>query len=270
MTQPLQPFLHDLVTVLAAPTQVLSARTGEVGADADRAGAQGVLHADVRVLSRVVVEVDGLPGEHVATESADPRRRASRPCCGTSVHGLTTAPDPSLRLDRERDGRARGGRGAAAAELRPRRGRPRHRDGVLRRRPGRGRDDQDRPPGGAGAVRRAGRAGPLGGRRSRGDPHRRGRHLVGGAGRHRRAGVLGGARPRPRRRRGGLAAGGRRPGRRRRRGHGAVDPRRTAARAGLPAGAVAAPLRWRTWTGCGWPARRHRPTSSSPPARPGT
>ena len=33
--QPLQPFLHDLVTVLAAPTQVLSARDGSLDGVAD-------------------------------------------------------------------------------------------------------------------------------------------------------------------------------------------------------------------------------------------
>src|SRR5919199_4078265 len=67
--QPRQPFLHDLVTVFAAPTQVLSSRTGDLRADTGRPSAEGVLHADVRVLSRVTIEVDGEPGEHIATEA---------------------------------------------------------------------------------------------------------------------------------------------------------------------------------------------------------
>ena len=113
MPQPLQPFLHDLVTVLAAPTQVLSDRTGHVGADPDRAGAQGVLHADVRVLSRVVVEVDGAAGEHIATEAG-----TATACFTTLLRhvgaGRTTVPDPTLRLDRERHVRP----GAVAERLR--------------------------------------------------------------------------------------------------------------------------------------------------------
>ncbi|CAA9315080.1 MAG: Glycogen debranching enzyme (Alpha-1,6-glucosidase) [uncultured Friedmanniella sp.] len=102
MPQPLQPFLHDLVTVLAAPTQVLSARTGDVVADTERAGAQGVLHADVRVLSRVVVEVDGDPGEHIATEEAGRTARFTTLLRHVGA-GLTAVPDPTLRLDRDRE-----------------------------------------------------------------------------------------------------------------------------------------------------------------------
>ncbi|GAA1827796.1 glycogen debranching N-terminal domain-containing protein [Microlunatus capsulatus] len=113
MPQPLQPFLHDLVTVLAAPTQVLSDRTGDVGADADRAGAQGVLHADVRVLSRVVVEVDGGAGEHIATEAGTATARFTTLLRHVGA-GLTAVPDPTLRLDRERHVRA----GAVAERLR--------------------------------------------------------------------------------------------------------------------------------------------------------
>ena len=50
-----QPWLHDLVTVLSAPTVALSEPSGQIRAD----GAQGVLHADVRVLSQAVLEVGG-------------------------------------------------------------------------------------------------------------------------------------------------------------------------------------------------------------------
>ncbi len=68
MPQPRQPFLHDLATVFAAPTQVLSDRNGDIGGCPNRPTAQGVLHADVRVLSRAAALVDGQPGEHIATE----------------------------------------------------------------------------------------------------------------------------------------------------------------------------------------------------------
>jgi hypothetical protein len=50
-----QPWLHELVTVLSAPTVALSDSAGQIRA----AGAHGVLHADVRVLSAAVLDVDG-------------------------------------------------------------------------------------------------------------------------------------------------------------------------------------------------------------------
>ena len=76
MPQPRQPFLHDLVCTLAAPTQALSAYDGQIGrtdvgsgeARGTSVGAQGVLHADVRVLStaELLVERCSAP-EHIAT-----------------------------------------------------------------------------------------------------------------------------------------------------------------------------------------------------------
>ena len=51
-----QPWLHDLVTVLSAPTVVLSEPSGQIR---DGSNAEGVLHADVRVLSRAVLTVGG-------------------------------------------------------------------------------------------------------------------------------------------------------------------------------------------------------------------
>jgi hypothetical protein len=50
-----QPWLHDLVTVLSAPTVMLSEPSGQIRAG----GVQGVLHGDVRVLSQAVLEVGG-------------------------------------------------------------------------------------------------------------------------------------------------------------------------------------------------------------------
>ncbi|MFL6065961.1 MAG: glycogen debranching N-terminal domain-containing protein, partial [Friedmanniella sp.] len=101
MPQQLQPFLHDLVTVLAAPTQVLSSRSGDVRPGAAEASAEGVLHADVRVLSSVLVTVDGRPAEHIATEVGI--RDAT--FTGLLRHvggGSGEAPDRLLRLDRHR------------------------------------------------------------------------------------------------------------------------------------------------------------------------
>jgi glycogen debranching enzyme len=50
-----QPFLHELVTAVAAPATVLSARDGQLRRD----GAQGWLVADVRHLAELTVTVDG-------------------------------------------------------------------------------------------------------------------------------------------------------------------------------------------------------------------
>jgi hypothetical protein len=100
-----QPWLHDLITVLSAPTMVLSERDGQLR----RSGAQGVLHAHSRVLSQAILEVNGAESAPIssgllsaeaalfagiprqtATDSADPatwvtRQRMVRP---GAVHEL--------------------------------------------------------------------------------------------------------------------------------------------------------------------------------------
>jgi glycogen debranching enzyme len=50
-----QPWLHNLITVLSAPTMVLSERDGQLR----RSGAQGALHAHSRVLSQAILEING-------------------------------------------------------------------------------------------------------------------------------------------------------------------------------------------------------------------
>jgi hypothetical protein len=92
-----QPFLHDLVPMVAAPTQVWSGRSGQISAAENPA--EGVLHGDLRILSRVQVEVDGRPGEHIAT------RLDGRTTTFTTVlrHvGAGQGADPRIRLDRTR------------------------------------------------------------------------------------------------------------------------------------------------------------------------
>jgi len=69
VSQPRQPFLHDLAILVAAPSQVFSAGHGGIGAADGPAGVQGVWHADVRVLSHAEVAVAGRPPEHIATRS---------------------------------------------------------------------------------------------------------------------------------------------------------------------------------------------------------
>ena len=69
MPQPTQPLLHQLVTLCAAPSQVLSAADGSIAAEIDGRGtAQGLMHADVRVLSGWELRIGGRRPAHLATE----------------------------------------------------------------------------------------------------------------------------------------------------------------------------------------------------------
>ncbi|AEG43918.1 glycogen debranching N-terminal domain-containing protein [Isoptericola variabilis] len=63
-----QPFLHDLLVTLQAPSQVWCARDGQVHPH----GAQGVYHADVRVLSTAVVRVNDLLPEEISAGRSGP------------------------------------------------------------------------------------------------------------------------------------------------------------------------------------------------------
>ncbi len=65
MTRPLQPALHELALCLHAPTLVASSADGQVR---DR-GAEGMLHGDVRVLSRAVVTVNDAEPEAVSSSA---------------------------------------------------------------------------------------------------------------------------------------------------------------------------------------------------------
>ena len=99
--QPWQPFLHDLVILVAAPTQVLSADSGAVSSTPDSPTAQGVFHADLRVLSEIEVLVDGRPGEHIATELSGTVARFTTLLRHVGADQVST-PDPRVRLDRRR------------------------------------------------------------------------------------------------------------------------------------------------------------------------
>ena len=91
----LQPLVHDLAVCVAAPTTALSARDGQLG----HVGAQGLFHADVRVLSRVEVLVDGRVPETVADGAAG---RGAHRFVGLLRHLGDEGPDPTVRLDRVR------------------------------------------------------------------------------------------------------------------------------------------------------------------------
>lgn len=96
-----QPLLHDLVTTFAAPTQVLSDRTGDIVNSASGPGAQGIIHADVRVVSYLRVHVDGRSGEHIATAMGSNSARFTS-LLRQVASAVTSEADPQLRLDQQR------------------------------------------------------------------------------------------------------------------------------------------------------------------------
>jgi N-terminal domain of (some) glycogen debranching enzymes/Amylo-alpha-1,6-glucosidase len=95
MAQFHQPFLHDLTTVLAAPTQMLSRHNGEIATSDHQQTVQGLIHADIRVLSGLTVTVNGKPGEHIATLLDGSRSRFIHLLWATGT-GVVL---PQLRLD---------------------------------------------------------------------------------------------------------------------------------------------------------------------------
>ncbi len=104
MAKRLHPLLHELVILVAAPTQVLSAADGDLRADARTA--HGVFHADCRVISEATVTV-GSPGgsddSGSAAESiAIDNRGHSATFTGLLRELSAPTPDPELRVDRER------------------------------------------------------------------------------------------------------------------------------------------------------------------------
>jgi glycogen debranching enzyme len=90
-----QPWLHELVTVLSAPTVVLSERGGHIRA----VGAQGAVHADVRVLSEAVLEIGG--GEPAPVGGGLVTAARARFVSVARNLGDDIA-DPTVRVERER------------------------------------------------------------------------------------------------------------------------------------------------------------------------
>ena len=94
-----QPLLHDLAVGVAAPTVVLSGAGGDIDARRIGAAAQGVFHADVRVLSLLELTVDGLAPEALRGAEVG----SGRQHFVTLVRHLERdMPDPTVRLDRYR------------------------------------------------------------------------------------------------------------------------------------------------------------------------
>ncbi len=91
-----QPWLHDLVLSLGAPTQVWSARDGQVR----RGGAHGVHHGDRRLLAEMLLTVDGTEPTPVAHHAAG---GGSATFVAVPRHLGDPGPDPTVRVVRRRE-----------------------------------------------------------------------------------------------------------------------------------------------------------------------
>jgi hypothetical protein len=91
-----QPWLHELVTVLSAPTVVLSESSGQVRSS----GAQGALHADIRVLSQAVLTIGG--AEPAPVSGGFTGARTARFIGVARSLGDNATADPTVRVERER------------------------------------------------------------------------------------------------------------------------------------------------------------------------
>jgi glycogen debranching enzyme len=96
-----QPFLHELVACVRAPSSVLSGADGQIRHD----GPQGLFHADVRHLAELVVIVDGEEPDAAGYRLGDDGE-------AVFVGVVRTAgdphPDPTVRIERTRRALAAG------------------------------------------------------------------------------------------------------------------------------------------------------------------
>src|SRR5215469_8129596 len=90
-----QPWLHNLITVLSAPTMVLSEPSGQLR----WSGAQGALHADSRVLCQAVLEIAGAEPEPISSSLVSARTALFTAIPRELANG---GPDPVVWLTRER------------------------------------------------------------------------------------------------------------------------------------------------------------------------
>jgi hypothetical protein len=98
---PQQPYLHDLVSCVQAPTVGLSGPDGQIR----RGGVQGVFRYDRRVLCELVVDVDGEEPVPIGHRLLDSGRAQF---VGVVRHAGDPSPDPTVRLERERQVRPDG------------------------------------------------------------------------------------------------------------------------------------------------------------------
>ena len=98
---PLQPLLHELVTCVCAPTVVLSRHDGQIAPE----GALGAFHADLRVLSRAHLQLDGRLPEPVLSVLDGP---SSASFTLVARWLGDRGADPSVRVQRRRVATATG------------------------------------------------------------------------------------------------------------------------------------------------------------------
>lgn len=90
-----QPWLHNLITVLSAPTMVLSEQGGQVR----RSGAQGAIHAHSRVLSQAILEFDGVEPAPISSGLVS---ACTAMFAGIPRQSAADAADPSVWVTRTR------------------------------------------------------------------------------------------------------------------------------------------------------------------------
>lgn len=95
MSVPRQPFLHDAVVLLSAPSQAWSGPDGDIGT----APIHGFYHSDARILSKVALQVGGAAPENIVFSRSDAAIGAF-----VSVARNVDGPgaDPRVRVDRSR------------------------------------------------------------------------------------------------------------------------------------------------------------------------
>lgn len=94
LTRPVQPWLHDLSICVNGNVTALSDHAGQMGG----VGAQGVYADDRRVVSRLLVELDGEPTSRVAQSSSGSRSDF----LGSARHLGNAGADPTVEVRRHR------------------------------------------------------------------------------------------------------------------------------------------------------------------------
>ncbi|QSB12952.1 amylo-alpha-1,6-glucosidase [Natronosporangium hydrolyticum] len=90
-----QPYLHELVTCVQAPTLALSDPDGQIRTG----GAEGLFHRDRRILSELLVDLDGQPPVAVGHHQPD---AATGRFVSVVRHLGDPGADPTVRLERDR------------------------------------------------------------------------------------------------------------------------------------------------------------------------
>lgn len=94
-----QPFLHDLVVAVSAPTTAVAGRDGQIRRAGADGGAHGIYDGDTRVLSRAVLTIDGVEPEPLAHDRVDTDEHRF---LGVARDLGDDGPDPTVFVERTR------------------------------------------------------------------------------------------------------------------------------------------------------------------------